>query len=440
MIRGLAALLSVTVVASATAETTRNDISWKVLDGSKQSELQPEELFQRVAPSVYFVIAGLQFDEKKLISQGSAVAVSPRLLLTNCHVIAGADAVFIAKGSVFIRVSVRDRDILADRCTLASDHDLPSFVSVRGYESIRPGESVFAVGFPKGLVLGTEPTISTGLVSAKRTVGSLHYIQTSAPISSGSSGGGLFDRFGNLAGITTLSLKDAQNINFAIATEDYSKPFPDLKQLARIAAKDMPKPPSAHVDWYKLAAEAENAEAQYTLGELYLKGDGVPRSFPAAAQMFRRAAEKGNLARAQYALGLLYQRGLGVPQNDVEAVLWWQKAADQNFSAAITYVGISKLEGRGVRKDLDAALILLRRAAELDEPNAQYTLCRVHERGIGTKKDSVLALKWCDLAAEQAHPQAVQKRAELTRVLPKTSRERAKLLVREHYQRFRKRD
>jgi hypothetical protein len=209
--------------------------------------------------------------------------------------------------------------------------------------------------------------------------------------------------------------------------------------LSRVPAKDMPKPPGAHIDWYKKAAEADNAEAQYALGELYLKGDGVSRSFPAAAQMFRRAAEKGNLARAQYALGLLYQRGLGVPKNEVEAVLWWQKAADQNFSAAITHVGIALLEGKGIQKDEEAARKMLERAAELDEPNAQYTLCRVYEKGIGARKDQVLAMKWCILAAEQAHPQATQKVEEFSTTMPRDQQERATEYVSEHYRRFRKR-
>jgi S1-C subfamily serine protease len=49
------------------------------------------------------------------------------------------------------------------------------------------------------------------------------FVQTSAPISSGSSGGGLFDAHGNLVGITTFMLRDSQNLNFAIAAEEYAK-------------------------------------------------------------------------------------------------------------------------------------------------------------------------------------------------------------------------
>jgi TPR repeat protein len=205
-----------------------------------------------------------------------------------------------------------------------------------------------------------------------------------------------------------------------------------------VPAKDMPKPPSAHVDWYRKAAEAENAEAQYILGELLLKGDGVGRDFRQAALLFRRAAERGNLARAQYALCLLHQRGIGVLKNDVEAVLWCQKAADQNYSAAITHVGIAMLEGRGIAKDEDAARKTLERAAELDEPNAQYTLGRIYERGLGIKKDPVVAMKWFILAAEQAHQQATQKVEELSTSLPRDLQERATELVSEHYRRFRR--
>jgi len=170
-----------------------------------------------------------------------------------------------------------------------------------------------------------------------------------------------------------------------------------------------------------------------------LKGDGVPKSYPAAAQMFRRAADKGNLARAQYALGLLYQRGLGVAKSDVEAVLWWQKAADQSLMPAITWVGLSLLEGRGIQKDEEAARKMLERAAEGDEPNAQYTLGRIYEKGLGAKKDAIVAMKWFILAAEQAHPQATQKVEELSTTLPRDLQERATELVSEHYRRFRKR-
>jgi soluble lytic murein transglycosylase-like protein len=61
-----------------------------------------------------------------------------------------------------------------------------------------------------------ELTISEGLISGLRSTPRGQLIQTSAPISPGSSGGGLFSTDGTLIGLTTLSLKDSQNLNFAI--------------------------------------------------------------------------------------------------------------------------------------------------------------------------------------------------------------------------------
>jgi S1-C subfamily serine protease len=66
-------------------------------------------------------------------------------------------------------------------------------------------------------------SLAEGIVSSKRPVEAGRLFQTSAPISKGSSGNGLFDAQGNLLGITTFMLKDSQNLNFAIATEEYAK-------------------------------------------------------------------------------------------------------------------------------------------------------------------------------------------------------------------------
>jgi S1-C subfamily serine protease len=74
---------------------------------------------------------------------------------------------------------------------------------------------VYAIGTPQGL----ERTLSQGLVSAMRETSEGTVIQTSAPISPGSSGGGLFDTQGQLVGITTFQTKTGQNLNFAIPVD-----------------------------------------------------------------------------------------------------------------------------------------------------------------------------------------------------------------------------
>ncbi len=74
---------------------------------------------------------------------------------------------------------------------------------------------VFAIGAPYGLEL----SLSDGLIAALRHENGVDLVQTTAPISRGLSGGGLFDAQGRLVGITTFYLSGSQNLNFAIAAD-----------------------------------------------------------------------------------------------------------------------------------------------------------------------------------------------------------------------------
>ena len=75
-------------------------------------------------------------------------------------------------------------------------------------------------------------------------------------------------------------------------------------------------------------AERGDAKAQYNLGVMYRKGDGVPQNNVEAVKCFRKAAEQGH-AEAQVNVAIMYQYGMGVPQNDAETVKWLRKAAEQ---------------------------------------------------------------------------------------------------------------
>ena len=80
---------------------------------------------------------------------------------------------------------------------------------------VRPGQTVFAIGSPQGLDL----SISEGIVSSVRESRLGPLIQTTAAISPGSSGGGLFNVSGQLIGITTFQSKTGQNLNFAVPAD-----------------------------------------------------------------------------------------------------------------------------------------------------------------------------------------------------------------------------
>lgn len=80
---------------------------------------------------------------------------------------------------------------------------------------IKKGETVVAIGSP----LGIKNTISTGILSGRLMESNMDILQFTAPISSGSSGGALFDNYGNVIGITYASYTDGQNLNLAIPVE-----------------------------------------------------------------------------------------------------------------------------------------------------------------------------------------------------------------------------
>lgn len=78
-------------------------------------------------------------------------------------------------------------------------------------------------------------------------------------------------------------------------------------------------------EWRPLA-ESGDRRAQYQLGILYYRGEGVFQDYGQAAKWFRRAAERGD-PDAQFNLGLLYLDGKGFPQDFVRAHLWFDLAA-----------------------------------------------------------------------------------------------------------------
>jgi S1-C subfamily serine protease len=174
-------------------------------------DLRADEVFEKAAGAVYKVRT-----ERGL---GSAVAISDSELLTNCHVVGEFDEVKLVRAKDEQTAKVVSKNADADRCVLRAAAKLPTWVTVRPYEDIKVGERAVTIGTPQGLEL----TVAEGIVSSKRVFNHGRVIQTSAPISQGSSGGGLFDARGHLLGITTFYFKAGQNLNFAVAAEEFAQ-------------------------------------------------------------------------------------------------------------------------------------------------------------------------------------------------------------------------
>lgn len=149
-------------------------------------------------------------------SQGSGVIVGRNKVITNAHVVNGARKVTVTIKGKNVEARVSATSVVArDLALLDVDTTGGGTASLRLSTSLAVGERVFAIGNPRGY----EQTLTEGLISALRKEGDAFVIQTSAAISPGSSGGGLFDSRGRLVGITTLTRADAQNLNFANPAE-----------------------------------------------------------------------------------------------------------------------------------------------------------------------------------------------------------------------------
>jgi len=172
------------------------------------------DLIKRVLPAVVTVVG---FNAAgKAIRIGSGVFVDPQgHLITNLHVIKGVARaeVKLPQGEVYPLTEMVAADDKADLVKLVVNlpGGAPHYLPVSG---ARPevGERVVVLGSP----LGLERTVTEGLVSAIRTMQDRgEFLQISAPISPGSSGGPVVNMSGQIIGIATFQIR-GQNINFAV--------------------------------------------------------------------------------------------------------------------------------------------------------------------------------------------------------------------------------
>ena len=156
------------------------------------------------------------------------------LIATNLHVVAGSSTITIKlhDGTPYQVLEIAGVDPGRDLAVLRikPKKDLQT-VRLGDSEQMSAGDQIVAIGNPLGVF---DYSVSAGLISQVRPVceakedrcppGGLKLLQISAPISQGSSGGPLFNQFGEVVGVTTLIVAQGQSINFAVPG-NYLKPL-----------------------------------------------------------------------------------------------------------------------------------------------------------------------------------------------------------------------
>jgi len=145
--------------------------------------------------------------------------------------------------------------------------------------------------------------------------------------------------------------------------------------------------------WLPLA-EKDNADAQYNIGILYMKGLGVSENKRTAFNWYKRAAKLGN-TDAMYNLGIMYNKGKVMIRSPKDAIKWWTKAAELNNPHAQFNLGVQYAYGRIVRKDTDKAIRLWLSAAQQGHADARAALHQVYKDGLfGIPADQQKARQW----------------------------------------------
>lgn len=146
-------------------------------------------------------------------------------LLTNAHVVQPCATVKIRGSATPLELVRVDQE--NDLAILKQSTPAPAVATFREGRGIRPGDAVVSVGFPLTGLLASEANVTTGGVSALAGLGDdFRFLQITAPVQPGNSGGPLFDSSGNVVGVVTSKL-DAlnmarrtgdvpQNVNFAL--------------------------------------------------------------------------------------------------------------------------------------------------------------------------------------------------------------------------------
>jgi len=306
----------------------------------------PEQIFEKVSPSV--VVVDIFNIQDEYIGQGSGVVIGPGQIITNCHVAKRGKSRQVRQSGKSYSATLQYADPSRDLCQLHAP-DLPAPpVELGTTKKLKVGQRVYAVGAPEELEL----TLSEGLISSLRPHEDSEYIQNSAAISLGSSGGGLFNDQGQLIGITTFYHAEGQNLNFALPV-DWINELPQRAQdatlltkkkksglfwLNRVAAMEQNKDWQGMLTFSQQWAKSEpvNADAWFSLGIAHKN----LKQYEQAIKAYRTALRfQPEYADAWNNLGNIHNK---IKQYE-QAVLAYQEAlrAEPDFSAAWNNLGIA---------------------------------------------------------------------------------------------------
>lgn len=211
------------------SEPIHTNQGWEIYEVLDERPV-PAKAPPRHGPPSAAGISGADGEEKglKLYGSGSGFFISKTgALLTNNHVVDGCKAMRADIAGVRVKGHVLRTDPVNDLAVILFDTTPAAVASFRDGPYVRPGDSVVAAGFPLPDVLAPELNVTTGAVSSLAGLGgNSAFVQMTAPVQPGNSGGPLLDASGDVVGVVESKLNAIriaaatgdipENINFAV--------------------------------------------------------------------------------------------------------------------------------------------------------------------------------------------------------------------------------
>ena len=190
----------------------------KLMPTRQSAELSSEEIYRLASPATVEIRVETEFGT----ATGTGFFTSADgKIITNFHVIedATAGAVYLNNGEKYDIQKLIGFDTYLDIAIIQIDYQPTTILEMRT-DLLQTGETVYALGSSLGLA----DSFSEGIISAnQREIGGQIFIQTTAPISHGNSGGPLIDKYGRVIGITTAGIESGQNLNLAVPISNVAK-------------------------------------------------------------------------------------------------------------------------------------------------------------------------------------------------------------------------
>jgi S1-C subfamily serine protease len=250
--------------SSVVTNTEAHDLDEPALQRTSKAVGSPVpprmEIPEIVKASQGTVVSIVIGDEDQPLAQGTGFFVrKDGIVITNFHVIANGDRAIVKlpDGKTFPVEGVLAFDKRRDLAVIKVRGSDFKAVILGDSNQVRVGEDVVAIGNP----LSLESTVSNGIVSGIRSIPEEggRFLQVTAPISPGSSGGPLFDMRGRVIGITSMFLQGGENLNFAIPINDAKR----LLQKQSAQLHPLPDEPGTNEN-PKVSDEANGSQSQET--------------------------------------------------------------------------------------------------------------------------------------------------------------------------------